>query len=1034
MRTSVFFTFGILLLVANHMATPEAIKIVDSIQEGETVRYAYVGSELLGQLEEGELTEKRTEASYTVYLGKDEKDNNIYRTRSFSAPTFVRDGLTWHTVEYGTDTQQDFLAKTRLSIASRIANAIVPPTYAVTVYSHAGDGHIGAFQTDWVDTRDSLDGVVNDQTDCSPAPCLVVAAFDEFPPYGVIRGFIPFDTSSIPSGATVTAASVNLYATGVTNGDNDGNDFLTLVESSQVNYTSMATTDFNNIGTTEGIDSGQRKDLTSISTSAYLSFALNATGMGWIAKSGEASSCHSSTTGITCLAVLTGNDFLDHPPVPAAFNFVGFYPSEQTGTSQDPYLDITYTEPVFPTVEATQGSADDDGDTTLVVDLPTGITAGELLIVHVACDCWGGQTLSTPGGWTEILGTVVSDLRSYTYTKTASGSEGSTLNITVSGASALFSQVSMRISGWTGTPTAAETTGSLSALNPPNVTASWGSDNNLFIALGSAQNSTDSSFVITAAPTNYSSLVVGDTTITAAAGAAFRELTSASDNPGTMAYSGGSPNEWIGSTIVVQPGAVEEPAAAIALSRPPNNLGLVGYWPMDEGEGTDAGDFSGYGNHAAFGGGASSPAWTSGIRGRALVFDGSADYASMGNSAVLNPATSITVAMWIYPTAYLHSIPVGRNITAGSDSVYAFKWRNTGNPFWRIRDSGGSNHDLSLGVNPRLNQWHHVAVTYDGTTMISYLNGEQQGTPLTYSDTLIASTGNTEIGRGITSETFPGAVDDVRIYSRAISASEVAGLARGGAARLGASSVDLANGSSLAQGLVGHWTFDGKDTNWSSDTAGTVTDSSGAGNTGTLSNMNQKTSVDGGALSQALILDGTDDSIDLNSPAALDNISAITIAAWVKPTASSDGGIIYAKASDGGNAAVGPDFWFSNSSDNQLWYAQGFSGSGGAWTTDSTLPRGEWHHIAVTYNSSSAANNPTFYVDGVLVSNSEELTPTGTATSDSAEEAAIGVYGAVSNPQHYFDGLMDDIRIYNRELTVTEVKQLYNLGQVKIQQ
>jgi hypothetical protein len=65
----------------------------------------------------------------------------------------------------------------------------------------------------------------------------------------------------------------------------------------------------------------------------------------------------------------------------------------------------------------------------------------------------------------------------------------------------------------------------------------------------------------------------------------------------------------------------------------------------------------------------------------------------------------------------------------------------------------------------------------------------------------------------------------------------------------------------LSTGLVGWWTMDGKDTPWTSATAGTTLDSSGNGNTGTLTSMNRATSPVAGKIGQGLNFDGVDDYI-----------------------------------------------------------------------------------------------------------------------------------------------------------------------------
>src|SRR3989338_7510865 len=72
--------------------------------------------------------------------------------------------------------------------------------------------------------------------------------------------------------------------------------------------------------------------------------------------------------------------------------------------------------------------------------------------------------------------------------------------------------------------------------------------------------------------------------------------------------------------------------------------------------------------------------------------------------------------------------------------------------------------------------------------------------------------------------------------------------------------INTSQAGKLTSGLVGHWTFDGQDTNWTSATAGTTADKSPAGtNTGTLTNMSQSTSPTIGKVGQGMYFNGTDD-------------------------------------------------------------------------------------------------------------------------------------------------------------------------------
>src|SRR5262249_44513761 len=84
-----------------------------------------------------------------------------------------------------------------------------------------------------------------------------------------------------------------------------------------------------------------------------------------------------------------------------------------------------------------------------------------------------------------------------------------------------------------------------------------------------------------------------------------------------------------------------------SLTKPPNNLGLVGYWPFDEVTGTTFTDHSGNGNTGT-GVAGLSPSSGNGKHGKAASFDGADDFVSVGTSASLSP-TARTITAWIYP-------------------------------------------------------------------------------------------------------------------------------------------------------------------------------------------------------------------------------------------------------------------------------------------------------------------------------------------------------------------------------------------------
>ncbi len=166
-----------------------------------------------------------------------------------------------------------------------------------------------------------------------------------------------FDTSSIGATDTINSATASLYVTSTSNGDNDGDDFVSVVQTQGNNIvsdTAVNDGDFDQVGDaiddpTEGHDAGQRKDITSMSTSAYTDWTLNATGLGWIARSGEQKPA-GATAGITYLGYREGHDILDNSVAALATNSVVVSMADETGTTQDPKL----------VIESTAGAAAED--------------------------------------------------------------------------------------------------------------------------------------------------------------------------------------------------------------------------------------------------------------------------------------------------------------------------------------------------------------------------------------------------------------------------------------------------------------------------------------------------------------------------------------------------------------------------------------------------------------------------------------------------------------------------------------------------
>jgi Concanavalin A-like lectin/glucanases superfamily/Bacterial Ig domain len=215
----------------------------------------------------------------------------------------------------------------------------------------------------------------------------------------------------------------------------------------------------------------------------------------------------------------------------------------------------------------------------------------------------------------------------------------------------------------------------------------------------------------------------------------------------------------------------------------------------------------------------------------------------------------------------------------------------------------------------------------------------------------------------------------------------------------------------LQNGLVGHWSFD--------DGSGTTaSDSSGNGNTATL--INGPSWSTAGQIAGALSFDGFDDYVAFASQAQ----STISISVWVYAQATP--GNVFPRIID----MPGYVLFLaepSNPSSNpaSLGFRSRRSDQDGEWDTPAnSLAYNSWNHVAIVYDSSSTSNNADLYINGVKQTISKINSPQGTQT---ANEGA-GIIGNRIPLNRGWDGLIDELRVYNRALSASEIVSLYDQG------
>ncbi|WP_242918056.1 LamG-like jellyroll fold domain-containing protein [Pontibacter liquoris] len=205
---------------------------------------------------------------------------------------------------------------------------------------------------------------------------------------------------------------------------------------------------------------------------------------------------------------------------------------------------------------------------------------------------------------------------------------------------------------------------------------------------------------------------------------------------------------------------------------------LVGNWKMEEGSGTTLLDDSEYKNKATTVG---NPTWVTGVSGQAVKLDGTAQYATVPDNTSLDITNSITLAAWIKPEKIATQYILKKATQATVDG-YELSLANTGRVFFRFNQATGSDtyRQNSLASYPvDGNTWMHIAATYNGSVIKIYINGvENSSKTLTAPPSINAN--NLALAIGAQSDgasKFQGAIDEVRVYNTALSATQIKDLA-----------------------------------------------------------------------------------------------------------------------------------------------------------------------------------------------------------------------------------------------------------------
>jgi hypothetical protein len=409
-----------------------------------------------------------------------------------------------------------------------------------------------------------------------------------------------------------------------------------------------------------------------------------------------------------------------------------------------------------------------------------------------------------------------------------------------------------------------------------------------------------------------------------------------------------------------------------------------------------------------------------------MSFGGNGDYintGTLGNFGISSDTSYVTFAGWVKSngngssfealTGTFNPPSSGTGYQIYVDGDIAGSYHKGYITFYR-RDESGNARGGGVVTNTGITDgnWHFLVVQVSNSSQSVYLDNVSQTITMLYTGDannmanfvypLVLGARNV---RGIITNYLTGSLDDVRIYNRALTTSEITRLYNMGGSKLGVTPTD-----SLDAGLVGHWDFDGKNV-----TSTTVADTSGNGNTGTIVGDTKPVS---GKIGQGFDM-ATTGYINAGNNSSLKPIGDMTISIWVNPRTLighpyKNGLVMFKSASQYTDTGF---YLWGNSGEIRFQ----FNGTTGSPTfIASNLTLGSWNHIVVV----RSGNSITIYKNNNIVLPGTVFT--GTTPTYGTGSLVLGWASYAGELK--LDGVLDDVRIYNRALTQSEITRLYNMG------
>jgi len=395
------------------------------------------------------------------------------------------------------------------------------------------------------------------------------------------------------------------------------------------------------------------------------------------------------------------------------------------------------------------------------------------------------------------------------------------------------------------------------------------------------------------------------------------------------------------------------------------------------------------------------------------IFNGSSSRIITGLD--LTSFNSASLSVWIYwEGGDFKPIFGGNNTVGGTTTInrFATAIANSGGRLDYVSERGDFFRSSNMSLF-NTNAWNHIVITDDFTSSSTaskvYVNGTQDANfarvATSYGG---AANTNLYIGQGRTNNNgqayLTGLIDQVRIYNTVLDSTDVSNLY--------AETVSDTSTLSFPSGktAIATYQLDGNSTDLSGNYNGTDTDVKYAYD-GTESNIEYRF----GRFGQAAVFNGSNSYISADNPNS--GGGARSFSAWIKTTSTSFQSII---TNGGASHASGLNMFVYN---NKLYSTSG-KGNGENYgpSSSQSINTGNWVHCVLTMSGTAVGSTLKTYVNGIL----DGTHTTTILITDTYNAFRIGGRYVNGSNLAYFNGSIDQVRIFNSELTSSQVTQLYN--------